>query len=138
MADEPLTTPWDAAKSVRGRSRRQEERLAKLPGGKKQINSGRSWISKRDVRLGGFLVEARTTEKASYAINRDEFIEIERNAIGTPPGQLPAVQIDFTTPSRTLSLMVVRLDDHVYRSQRILALEGRVKELQEQLRGSHT
>lgn len=120
-------TPWEQAKANR-RSRRQEERLARLPDAKKQINSGRTWFSKRDVRLGGFLVEARTTLKKSYSIVREEFEKLTREALGSPPGQLPGMQIDFEGES-TLSLFVMRLEDHLAREARIANLEGRIKEL---------
>lgn len=126
-AEEKNTTPWKQATSGK-RSERQERRLAKLPGGQKQINSGRHWVSKRDVRLGGFLVEARTTEKDSYRLERDEFEDITRDALSTPPGQLPAVQIDFEKAGREpLSLITIRLSDHVYREQRIAILEDQLR-----------
>lgn len=122
-------TPWDQAQQTK--SQRQESRLGKLPGGRKQVNSGRHWFSKRDVRLGGFLVEARTTGAASYTIGRPEFDAVTRQAIGSPPGMLPAFQIDFENPT-TLSLFVMRLEDHMAREERIANLEAEVKELRAQ------
>jgi hypothetical protein len=123
-----LTTPWRQATGNQ-RSQRQERRLAKEPGGKKQINSGRHWVSKRDVRLNGYLVEARTTEKKSYSISRKEFEDITRDALSTPPGQLPGLQIDFEKPgSETLSLFVGRLKDHLYLQERIAVLEQQLRE----------
>lgn len=126
MADVP-DTPWRAATAQR-RSQRQEEKLGKLPGGRKQLNSGRHWHSKRDVRLGGFLVEARTTEKKTYPIDVTEFRDIERQAIGTPPGQLPAMQIDFDYNGSTTQLFVKRLEDELYQQQRIATLEAQLEE----------
>jgi hypothetical protein len=101
-----------------------------LPGGSRQINSGRtSWQSKRDNKLYEFLVEARITSAATATISRDEFFEIKRQAHASPPGFMPAMQIDI----RDLSVMVIEL--HVFNEmQRILIdLEAQVKNLQDQL-----
>lgn len=125
MAEVP-PTPWGRAR--RTQSERQERRLGKLPTGKKQINSGRHWFSKRDVRLGGFLVEARTTGSASYTLSRPEFDKLTREAFGSPPGMLPAIQLDFENPD-TLSLFVMRLEDHLAREERIALLEAALEEL---------
>jgi hypothetical protein len=100
-----METPWERARKTK--SERQEERLGNLPGGNRQINSGRFWRSKRDATLFEFLIEARTTEKGSYTISYDEFRAIEKNALQTPPGCLPGMQIDL----RSLRLIVVRFDD---------------------------
>lgn len=123
-------TPWEQAKQRK--SQRQETRIGKLPGGKKQINSGRNWFSKRDNTLLGFLVEARTTAAASYRIMRDEFDRLVRDAIGTPPGMLPGMQIDFEGEI-VLSLFVMRLQDHMEREQRIANLESQLEELRDRL-----
>lgn len=119
-------TPWEQARTGQ-KSRRQESRLAKLPGGRQQVNSGRTWFSKRDVRLGGFLVEARTTSKRSYSISADEFETLTKDALGTPPGQLPAMQIDFEGDV-PLHLFVMRLNDHLDREAYIASLEAKLKE----------
>lgn len=99
-------TPWDEARSHQ-KSQRQERRIADLPDGKKQVNSGRQWHSKRDVRLGGFLVEARTTDAQSYRVEKKEFETITRQAVGTPPGCLPAMFIEIDG----LRLVVTREQD---------------------------
>jgi hypothetical protein len=126
--EDQVVTPWKQATSNK-RSQRQEKRLSDLPGDKKQVNSGRHWHSKRDVRLNGFLVEARTTENKSYSLQRDEFDKITNDALSTPPGQLPALQIDFErVQGETLSLMVVRLKDHLEREARIAVLEQQLRE----------
>lgn len=122
-------TPWEQA-TANKRSQRQEKKLGKLPDATKQINSGRTWFSKRDVRLGGFLVEARTTMARTYSIDRREFEQLTRQAFGSPPGQLPALQVDFEGES-TLSLFVMRLEDHLEREARIANLEARINDLSE-------
>lgn len=127
MSEVPAT-PWQKVTTGK-RAQRQEERNGRLPGGSKQLNSGRQWFSKRDNRLGGFLVETRTTERGSYAIQRTEFEQITREAFGSPPGQLPAMQIDLCDSTSTLSLFVTRLEDHLWREAYIGDLEQELKDL---------
>ena len=114
--------PWKQARANQ-KSARQEKKLAAEKGGRQQVNSGRLWWSKRDVRLNGFLVEARTTESASYTISKVEFAKLTRDAFGTPPGQLPAMQLDFDGPE-PMRLFVMRLEDHQYFMERIAMLEA--------------
>jgi hypothetical protein len=121
-----MKTPWEQAKAQQ-RSQRQEQSLAKRPGGRKQVNSGRHWFSKRDVRLNGFLVEARTTEADSYRISKSEFEKIIMDAIATPPGMLGAMQIDFPG----LRLMVTKFQDHEYMMSLIADLQDEVQRLRE-------
>jgi hypothetical protein len=108
-------TPWNR-RSARQKADRQERSIAQLPGGKKQVNSGRKWFSKRDNRLGGFLVEARTTESGRYCIERKEWEDIVRDAHKSPPGLLPAMMIDLG-PHR---LIVMELSTHLDREQRLI------------------
>lgn len=103
-------TPWDRANDQQRRARRSEQELAKRPGAQAQPNSGRFWWAKRDIRWGGFLIERRYTDAGSYRIDKTEFEEITRNAIGTPPGQLPGLSIDFGD----MKLIVLREEDHEY------------------------
>jgi hypothetical protein len=102
--------PWERARDQQRRARRSEASLADKTGAKAQANSGRFWWAKRDVRWGGFLIERRQTDKGSYAVSKSEFQQITRDAIGTPPGQLPALSIDFGD----LKLIVLREEDHAY------------------------
>ena len=121
-----LTTPWHKAKAQQ-RSRRQEQALANRPGGRKQVNSGRHWFSKRDVRLNGFLVEARTTDADSYRIDKREFEKIVKDALGTPPGMLGAMFIEFPG----LKLMVTKFQDHEYLMSVIGELQDELQRLRE-------
>jgi hypothetical protein len=111
-------TPWARAKKTK--SQRQEERLGEMQGGKKQINSGRFWRSKRDAVLHNFLIEARTTDAGSYRIEKKEFLDIKRQGLQTPPGLLPSMQLDLGE----LHLMVVELSAFQDMSVRILELEA--------------
>jgi hypothetical protein len=105
--DTPLT-PWQTA-TAQKKSQRQEQRNANLPGGRKQVNSGRHWFSKRDNRLHGFLIETRRTDSDSYRITLKEFESIMRDALTTPPGLKPGMQIDI----KHLKLMLISLDDYI-------------------------
>jgi len=119
-----MEIPWEKAKKTK--SQRQEERNAKLPDGKLQINSGRStWTSKRDNTLGRiyrFLVESRTTEKGSFTIQKREFLDLRKQAFQTPPGLLPMMQPDI----QELSLVVIELKDFQEFQARMVELEERI------------
>lgn len=122
-----METPWLRAKK-KTKSQRQEERLGNMEGGKKQINSGRFWHSKRDNVLHDFLIEARDTETGSYRISRSEFLDIRYNARQTPPGLLPAIQIDLGD----LHLITIELSAFQAAQMRLLELETRLEILEEE------
>ena len=117
-----IETPWQRAKKTK--SQLQEERIGKTEGGSKQVNSGRFWRWKRDGKLHGFLVEARTTDKLSYTIQYADFKGLEKNAHQEPPGCLPAMQIDI----RDLSLIAVKLTDWQDLQVKLIELETRLEE----------
>jgi len=121
-----LETPWDRANAQR-KSGRQEKKIGDKPGGRKQVNSGRHWPFKRDARLNGYLVEARTTDAGSYRILKAEFEKMANEAILTPPGLLPAMAVDLGG----LELFITRQADHDYREKLIGDLIDEVKRLKE-------
>lgn len=121
-----METPWVRAKK-KTKSQRQEERLGKMEGGRKQNNSGRFWRWKRDAVLHNFLIEARTSDKNSYRLDRSEFLDIRKEARQTPPGLLPAMQIDLGD----LHLMVTELQAFQDRELLIYELEARLEILEE-------
>ena len=108
MTDE-LQTPWKKAREKQA-YQRQEERLAASPGARAQVNSGRYWFSKRDVRKNGFLIEARTTQAKSYSISAEEWDKLTNESFTQPPGLLPAMQIDL----QGSRLWVMRQEDFDY------------------------
>lgn len=116
-----METPWSRVR--KGRSQAQEERIGRLPGGSKQVNSGRMWRWKRDGILHEFLIEARTTNKGSYRIEREEFLDIRKQALQTPPGLLPGMQIEI----QDLDLMVMELEAFQDLYLRLIELEARVE-----------
>lgn len=115
-----LDTPWTRARKLR--STKQEERLADMPQGQRQVNSGRFWRWRRDGIVAGFLVEARTTESGSYRIDGKEFQNIRKEAITTPPGLKPSMQIDIGD----LHLWVMELRDWEQIYTRLSDLESRL------------
>lgn len=122
-----METPWARANAQR-KSRRQEQKIGAKPGGSKQVNSGRHWPFKRDNRLNGFLVEARTTEAGSYRVEKKEFEKLVNDAIQTPPGLLPAMAVDLGG----LELFITRQDDHDYREKLLGDLIDQVKTLRDE------
>jgi hypothetical protein len=112
-----MKTPWTQAREKR--HVKQEKRLDELHEGKKGVNSGRHWRWKRDGKMGAYLIECRDTQHRSFSISYDEFQTITKEAHKTPPGLLPAMQVDILD----LSLFVMRLVDHEDREMRLAALE---------------
>jgi hypothetical protein len=117
-----MDLPWNRARDRR--SQRQEQRNAAMPEGSQQPNSGRFWRFKRDNKVWNFLVESRTTEKGSYSVSKKEFESIRREAISTPPGLKPGMQIDLGN----LSLFVMELRDFEALYTRVVDLEARLEE----------
>ena len=110
-------TPWARAKKTK--SQKQEERLGKMEGGQPQVNSGRFWRWKRDAKLHNFLIEARTTDAESYTIKKREFLDMRKEALQTPPGLLPAMQVDI----QELHLIVCELQAWHDLNMRVIELE---------------
>lgn len=117
-----MSTPWDRAR--KRKSELQEQRNAKLEGGSKQVNSGRFWRFKRDNILHEFLIESRTTDKGSYSVSKEEFQRVKQDALQTPPGLLPGMQVDI----QDLSLIVMELKDFQEREIRLIQLEAEREE----------
>lgn len=120
-----MDAPWNRARKKKHEL--QEERNGKMEGGKRQPNSGRIWRWRRDNVLHDFLVESRTTDAGSYRIEGKEFQQIKNQAHGTPPGLLPAMQIDISRIDvGTLHLFVCELDVIQDMKLRLLELEALV------------
>jgi hypothetical protein len=98
-----------------------------MEGGKRQANSGRLWRWKRDAILHDYLIEARHTDAGSYRIERAEFLQLRKQALQTPPGLLPAMQVDLGD----LHLMVTELQVFQDAQIRILELEAMLDAAQE-------
>ncbi len=122
-----METPWERAKK-KTKSREQEERGAKMTGARAGINSGRTtWWAPRDFRLGGFshwLVEARTTDKPFYKIEKKEWEDIRLQGMRMPPGCLPALQPDI----QGLQLLVLEVAVFEEMQQYIMQLEEQLRD----------
>lgn len=101
-------TPWKR-RDARRRSKRSEEEVGRLPGGHKQINSGRNWHSRRDAKLNEFLLEVRDTDNDTYILSRKEFQQIVIDAHKEPPGYLGAMRISL----QGYPLIVMRERDYL-------------------------
>jgi hypothetical protein len=120
-----MATPWERAKQQR--YEKQERRTGKMPGARPQVNSGRIWSSLRDARIDSFigrlLIDNKSTENKSYSITRDDWLALKRDANRTPPGCLPALQIDI----QDVHLMVFELSTWDELVEYVLTLEGHGK-----------
>lgn len=94
-----------------------------MEGGSKQVNSGRFWRWRRDNILHNFLIESRTTDAGSYRIEQKEWREMRRDALKTPPGLLPGMQIDMGD----IHLLVTELTAFQDREMRIIELEEQLE-----------
>jgi hypothetical protein len=117
-----MNTPWSRARKLR--TAQQEKKLGQMEGGSQQINSGRFWHSRRDAKLFDFLIEARTTEAESYRIQKEEWIQIRKDALREPLGLKPAIQITIGD----LDLVVIELDHFQDMNIRLVALEAQLEE----------
>lgn len=75
--------------------RKSEKALAKRIGGRLTPNSGAAGM-KGDIRVDGYLIEAKSSSAGSMAIARDWLIKIAREA--SMVGRRPALAITFTLP----------------------------------------
>jgi hypothetical protein len=120
-----MTTPWERAKEVR--YVKQEKRTAKMPGGRPQVNSGRIWSSLRDAKISSFigrlLVDCKSTEAGSYTISEADWLALKKDANQTPPGCLPALQIDI----RDVHLMAFELSTWDALVEYVMNLERRLE-----------
>lgn len=123
-----MKTPWQRATSPE--YARQEKRTAKKPGARAQLNSGRTWSGLRDVRqaspVAHVLIDNKTTDEKSYRITKDDWESLKRDANRTPPGCLPAFQLDISGTR----LMVIDDDHYDEIIKYIMLLEGRLERAQ--------
>lgn len=78
------------------RSRAQEERTAKLFGGRTTPRSGAGWKVKNDVRTDRFLIEnKRTDAKKSITLKAVDLEGVRRNAIAEGRGRIGLVHFEL-------------------------------------------
>src|SRR5438105_2668929 len=102
-----MVPPWEEARKRLGvkkpKHQRSEIEGARGNDGKLQVNSGRTWFSKRDFRKFNFIFENRQTDKKSYAVNAQELKQITREAFFEKG--LPAMRLDFSVYSEDWVLL---------------------------------
>lgn len=74
-------------------SRKQEARVAGDYGGRVTPGSGNQWHAKGDVKAKRFLIECKTTEAASYRLDKATLTKIRIEAV--KEGKHPALCIDI-------------------------------------------
>lgn len=88
-----MQKPWKSSKKKGYEI--QETRLSKKDGARPQLNSGRTWSGRGDVRHGTMLIDAKDhSNSKSYRITESEWENLKSMAQKTPPGCLPMLQLD--------------------------------------------
>ena len=89
-----LGTPADKKK----KSKKQEDRIAKKLGGRRQKASGARSFSKGDVRCPDLLVEAKRTDGETIRVDKKWLIKITQEAMGYK--LTPALSLEFENMPR--------------------------------------
>jgi hypothetical protein len=84
-------------------SRLQEKRAAKDYKGKTTPGSGNQWHSKGDVRSADYLIECKTTSKASYSLRADTMSKIMDEAL--LENRTPIMEVEFGEHGITCVIM---------------------------------
>jgi Holliday junction resolvase len=85
------------------RSRKQEQRIAKVTGGSRNAGSGNGWQRKHDVRSGGhegFLWEMKRTDKKQITIKASDLESVRK--IAWQEGRTPVFHIELAGRSYVL------------------------------------
>jgi hypothetical protein len=92
-------------------SDKQEERIAKDLGGKRQPASGAIWGYRRDVKTPSILVEAKTTKNLKFSLSIADLEFLRVQAYGQ--GKIPAYVIELAEKGEVVILPYQELDDDV-------------------------
>ena len=105
--------------TIRKKSQKQENRVAKDIAGKVTIASGALYTQKADVRNEEFLIECKTTAKSFYSLKEDIWDKIRREAL-RDSNRHPLMQIqvndgkqEFVVMSHN-SFLCLELDQFTY------------------------
>jgi hypothetical protein len=82
-----------------GESRRQEERIAEVTGGRRVPGSGASLYARGDVKDDQYLWECKQTKHASLRVTWDWLAKITRQALAA--GKRPALAIELRCQAPT-------------------------------------
>ena len=82
----------------------QEKRLAKKKDSRPQLNSGRTWSGRGDVKqnspIGHMLIDAKDHSRSkSYRVTAEAWATLKSMAYKTPPGCQPMLQVDVGSHS---------------------------------------
>lgn len=110
-----MPLPWKPSKQ-KGYEK-QEARVSKKPGARAQLNSGRTWSGRGDVRhnvpMGEMLIDCKDHSKSkSYRITEQDWTDLKSMAHKTPPGCNPMLQLDIGKHS--LVVIEESLWDEIY------------------------
>jgi Holliday junction resolvase len=72
---------------------RQERRVAKRTGGKRQPGSGSGWVHSNDVKDDEYLREMKQTNGKSISIKLEDWEKLRRNALMS--GRKPAMHLQI-------------------------------------------
>lgn len=84
----------ESRRFIQKKSRKQEERSAKVYKGSRNAGSGSGWLRKNDVRSHDFLIENKLTlNEKSYTIKHIDLKELNERAI--LQDRIPVLQFDL-------------------------------------------
>ena len=72
---------------------RQEHRVAKRTGGRRQPGSGSGWLHRNDVKDDNYLREMKQTDGKSISIKLEDWEQLRKNAIMS--GRKPAMHLQI-------------------------------------------
>ena len=72
---------------------KQEKRIAKVTGGKRQPGSGSGWLHPNDVKDDQFLREMKQTNGKSISVKGEDWDKLRRNALST--GRTPMMHLQI-------------------------------------------
>jgi|SRR5271170_7183615 len=113
-------------------SKLQEKRAAKDYKGKVRPGSGNQWHSKGDVKAEAYLIECKTTSKASYSLKTGIMSKIMDEALLEM--LVPLLEIEFS--EHGLTCVVMDKHDFLEMTDRIEVLENQLENVYEDMHGS--
>jgi len=111
-----MSVPWRLGKKKP--YEKQEARTAKKDGARPQLNSGRRWDGKGDVKrltkFGTFLYDNKTRGVGGFTLTARDFLKLKKQANSTPPGCMPVFQVDLKSTDETKLIRLVIIEEDVF------------------------
>lgn len=79
--------------NIHRRSRLQENKAAKSYGGMRTPGSGNQWFAKADIKTPDWLIECKSTTRASYGLKAETFLTLKRQSL--IENKLPLLEIEL-------------------------------------------